>query len=542
MSRKKLIFTICAGVLAFLIFMLLIFKFFIFKKPQADPVSNNTVDESTEIKETEINEEVEQRPSIKDISTNYIDKFVITCEDDVAEAMKYDGINYLKIDHANISDFSFLKDIKISLLQVLYNDYPVDLSYVNPEYIEQVYFHEAELKNTEAFDNFKYLFNFVMLTNRNAPDSGNFEFLANCKNITQLQIINYGITDLSFVRNMKKLVTINIENSAIEDISALSNCTELLDVILPSAKISDINGLSNLKLQCVDLSNNYISDITPLKNSMDTMSTLNLSKNYIENIDVLNNTEWCTYINLSCNYISYIPENIIKDEYLVDLSYNNISYITPEVKDKLKNTSGSVNLFDNLLDKATMEEIANYKSSFFMTCNESYLEPSQAMEFNNKIMEILPMFQSGSDKEKVVKIVKYVMENTKNNYNYDDPNKDNAYGALLSESVCGGHTDLTNTLLRHVGIKSKEYHGDFKDPNDNERHVWSYVFIDGKYYHCDSSQTSSFKTPDGLPKLVLLSDSEIKSYGHITDAMNCFPSSYTTEEERNTIHQNIMKN
>ena len=101
-------------------------------------------------------------------------------------------------------------------------------------------------------------------------------------------------------------------------------------------------------------------------------------------------------------------------------------------------------------------------------------------------------------------------------------------------------TDITDSILRHMGIMTKQYHGDTDDLYDNERHVWNVVYIDGEWYHCDATYSVAYTDANNIPKLVLLSDDEIEKFGHILDAQNHYPCDVLVDtNEREELKQKM---
>jgi len=510
------------------------------KKIDANTYENEEIETVVDVEETEIpyieETEITQEKNVG----KYAEKIVISSVEDIEEAKKYDSIRYLKIEKANIKDFSFLKDINIELLQVLYNNEPLDMECINSESIKQLYLHEVELVNTDACENFKNLENFVIKSNSINRTTTNFDFLKQCKNITNIEIENYAIKDLDFVENMNELSTLSVISSSVEDISCLKNCDNLLSLTLKRGRIKDISSIADMKeLQYLDLSENYISDVRSINNT--NLSYLNLQENSIKDVSGLKSLKNLTAINLSQNYIKEFPAHLIKDNLSLDLSYNNIKNLTAEDKRLLNSTNVFVNMFDNLLSNDTVKEIGTYQSIYF-EANGGILDSNQALEYNREMSKILSTMKSGEDKGNVMKINKYIVDNCKLDFSYVAENKDNAYGAMFDKSVCTGMTDLTNSMLRHLDIEVKEYHGDMNDITDNERHVWTACKIGNEWFHCDPMQSKVHLDENDYPEIVMLSDSQIREYGHILDAPNVQKcNSELSAEERNNIIENIEK-
>ncbi|MDP4146205.1 MAG: leucine-rich repeat domain-containing protein [Bacillota bacterium] len=122
--------------------------------------------------------------------------------------------------------------------------------------------------------------------------------------ITQLNVENKDITDLSGIENLTNLQTIDFAKNQISDISPLKNLKNLKDINLSYNKISDISALSGLiSLQSINLSFNKISNITALK-GLTKLQSLDLNNyyhvnNYISDISALKDLTNLQYLYLS---------------------------------------------------------------------------------------------------------------------------------------------------------------------------------------------------------------------------------------------------
>nr|MCR5609256.1 leucine-rich repeat domain-containing protein [Lachnospiraceae bacterium] len=94
------------------------------------------------------------------------------------------------------------------------------------------------------------------------------------------------VDDLKYFTSLDTLILNN--NSKLEDISGLENLTELTELNLSNCKITDITPLKKLsKLRILDLSgNSSLSDITVL-NNLTELTTLNINNCKLEDVSVL---------------------------------------------------------------------------------------------------------------------------------------------------------------------------------------------------------------------------------------------------------------
>jgi transglutaminase-like putative cysteine protease len=132
--------------------------------------------------------------------------------------------------------------------------------------------------------------------------------------------------------------------------------------------------------------------------------------------------------------------------------------------------------------------------------NES--ERKQIEDLANKITK-----DAKSDYEKILKINDWVAQNIY--YNWDDYTtgtygRTDAYGTLESrKSVCQGYAELTDALLRVVGIPSRLVtgyalgigtSGEWNDVNHTQpNHVWNEVFVDSRWIILDTAWNSGNK-------------------------------------------------
>ena len=482
-------------------------------------------------------EEDEEDEEDEEITGTFAQKIEINDKADIDTALEYDNIEYLKIEDANIDDFSFLKNIKIDMIQVINNDYPFDMECINADAIKQLYFHNTDIVNQSYASNFKRLFYFTIESAKNNTELTSLDFLKDCKKLTEIYVQNYAIKDLKFAKKLKKLQNLTITNSAIESLDGIENCSDLTRLYLTDSMVSDISALSSLKkVTELKLSNNYIKNVDSIK--FKNLTYLNLSDNLIKDASPLSKNPKLGFLDLSRNYISEFPSELISSGISIDLSYNNIKKITDKDKSALESSGTDVNLFDNLLDSSTLKELADCTNIFFETeCHIGTLTLSAdgAIKYNDKIHEILSDMGDDDD-ENIMRIAKYIKENCMMDYTYEDAYKDSAYGALFTKAVCTGFTDLTNTLCRHLDIDVKTYHGDLDDPNDNVRHVWSVC----NGYHMDAMHGKVHKDSRNYPKLVFLNDEQIETYGYILDAINIPKiTAEKSDAERNAIIDSI---
>ena len=121
---------------------------------------------------------------------------------------------------------------------------------------------------------------------------GNFESLKDFKKLEMIIGNGGGNSEiLKGVENLTNLTNLQLKNCSISDLSGISKLTKLETLELSNNKISDISELSTLKnLKKITLSQNTISDISPLANIVENgkikFGNLDLSQNSLQTITI----------------------------------------------------------------------------------------------------------------------------------------------------------------------------------------------------------------------------------------------------------------
>ena len=162
--------------------------------------------------------------------------------------------------------------------------------------------------------------------------------------LVDLNLSKNTISDISDLSNLGSLKTLNLSNNTINNINNISALTTLTNLNLNSNKISDITPISKLiNLQVLDVSNNAISTAVAVR-SLPNLTSLNVSQNSsLGNLsDVL--MSQLTALNISSTAITNI-ENITTCRNLIELNIanNNISSLTPLfATEKLENETVAI--------------------------------------------------------------------------------------------------------------------------------------------------------------------------------------------------------
>ena len=165
------------------------------------------------------------------------------------------------------------------------------------------------------------------LSNCQISDLTGIEYFTN---LVTLNLSKNTITDISDLAGLKSLETLNLSNNTINNIDNMRSLTALTNLNLNSNKISDISAVSSLvNLQTLDVSNNAISTAVAVQ-SLPNLTSLNVSQNSsLGNItDVLMSK--LTVLNVANTAITNI-EGITNCRSLIELnvSNNNISSLSP---------------------------------------------------------------------------------------------------------------------------------------------------------------------------------------------------------------------
>jgi len=142
------------------------------------------------------------------------------------------------------------------------------------------------------------------LTTLDAPGRTieNLAGLEHCINLTDLNLSNNQISDISPLANLTNLTRLHLGDwrggNQISDISPLTDLNNLTELALGNNQISDISPLANLtSLTMLWLYSNQISDISPLA-SLTSLTLLQLGYNQISDTELLHLTSLTELVSL----------------------------------------------------------------------------------------------------------------------------------------------------------------------------------------------------------------------------------------------------
>lgn len=141
--------------------------------------------------------------------------------------------------------------------------------------------------------------------------------------LTELYLIDCGITDISFIENMPELTEVSFCSNRISDMTPLTACRKLTAVNFSGNQVTDLSPLKDkTNLTALGLAGNNISDITALEN-MTHLKNLSLSMNRIQDISVLGNMTEMEWLGLSGNEIEdFTPIEDMRNLFFLDVSDN----------------------------------------------------------------------------------------------------------------------------------------------------------------------------------------------------------------------------
>lgn len=176
-------------------------------------------------------------------------------------AQSYSANSDVKIEDP-ILEKEIRNELKLEADQTLNLDNLEKLTSLYPKGKEKI----KSLKGLERASNLTKLF----LPNQEITD------ISPLRNLYQLEFLALDgnqIQNICPISNMTKIQQLLISNNQIKDISCLSRLTGLTDLLASKNQIQDIASLSKLPIKWLDVTNNPVSDITPI-NSMKALRTL----------------------------------------------------------------------------------------------------------------------------------------------------------------------------------------------------------------------------------------------------------------------------
>ncbi|CAF4165564.1 unnamed protein product, partial [Rotaria sp. Silwood2] len=146
--------------------------------------------------------------------------------------------------------------------------------------------------------------------------------------LTRLQSLRIDSNKLSLIRSdevlkLAQLKTLDISDCSIENLDFINTLSSISELRACHCYLKTLpNQFRNLRyLIDLDLSNNELINITPLKN-LSSLRILHLAYNHIQDIQILSSLVLLNELDLNNNQINLVPNTFDK---LIDLQYLNLS-------------------------------------------------------------------------------------------------------------------------------------------------------------------------------------------------------------------------
>lgn len=158
--------------------------------------------------------------------------------------------------------------------------------------------------------------------------------------LNSLSLIGMGLDDISFLEKADRVRTLQLSNNHITDITPLTNHFSLLSVFLNNNQISDISALEHslgMMLEVLDVSDNQISDLRVIEQSgaasLRQFAANNNQITDLSSLKSLRNPDQLVYLSLSGNQIEDVsPLTKCRNLKQLYLQRNKITDIGPLLK------------------------------------------------------------------------------------------------------------------------------------------------------------------------------------------------------------------
>lgn len=232
----------------------------------------------------------------------------------------------LDVSYCHISDLSPLSGLGIEKLYAAHNEITSLMPLAGCTKLQAINVNGNELSSLEGCEEM------IKLTYLSAADNHirDISGIRSCALLEELQLAKNEISDISALDNdFEELAVLDITDNSVSDLSPLAACSKLKAIAAANNKISSLNGLEEKPdLGAVLLSGNEISDISPLKGSLNTLSYLDIGNNQVSDISILKDLSvknvWLLMENNKISDLSVLPSL---------LSYRELAFYGNPVKD-----------------------------------------------------------------------------------------------------------------------------------------------------------------------------------------------------------------
>ena len=189
---------------------------------------------------------------------------------------------------------------------------------------------------------------------RNA-NIGNLTGLDFAINLTDLNLANNMVSDISPLADLTNLTDLNLANNMVSDISPVAGLTNLTNLNLASNMVSDISPVAGLTtLTALAFDGNTLSDISPVA-GLTSLTALDFQNNTISDISPVTNLTNLIFLVFQNNKISDIsPMAGLTNLTFLFLGGNTISDISPLVANTGLGSGDRVDVRGNSLNYASI--------------------------------------------------------------------------------------------------------------------------------------------------------------------------------------------
>ena len=209
--------------------------------------------------------------------------------------------------------------------------------------------------------------------------------ISNMKNLTILDLSNNNIESIEALKNLTKITNLNISDNEIvsEDLGEIENLKSLEVFYAENCNLYDISKITSKKLKDINLSNNYIDEISSLNNNKDLIS-INLSNNNIKDISSLSASSNLKNLNVGENIVNNNGASVVKNfNKLENLNISNGSITSIDTLKNLTMLKG-INLDGNkILDLSPLNNKQKLEVLSLSDCNINNNQLKSINSLNN---------------------------------------------------------------------------------------------------------------------------------------------------------------
>lgn len=235
----------------------------------------------------------------------------------------------------------------------------------------------------------------------------NLDFITAMKSLDTITIYGCGLEDISALsEGSDSLTHLYLYNNRISDISALAECHNLSQVNIEDNYISDISPLKNLeRLEVLNISGNDIKDFSPIS-EMKHLYRLRISEEQIENID--------DFITVPYLEVSDYGSKILTWEERKEIALNQMEMVLGKTDCKVLDVSMKDLNGDKIADLIILaQEEAETWLYVFSAIKEEEYELFYSGGLGAKLSDVAEIYVSGHEMMILDDVSNYSMEGTR---------------------------------------------------------------------------------------------------------------------------------